>query len=107
MRKNQRMTASPDSRPGPERAMFRLVFGVHDIRIPTSDPWSSRNWYMSVLASASVLDLQEEAASAGDACRPGHSSRRQGCRQTSRGKRCSPFGTVTVEHLLSAEVEMP
>jgi catechol 2,3-dioxygenase-like lactoylglutathione lyase family enzyme len=39
--------------------MPRLVFGVHDIRIPTSDAWASRDWYMSVLAFEPILDLQE------------------------------------------------
>jgi catechol 2,3-dioxygenase-like lactoylglutathione lyase family enzyme len=39
--------------------MLRLVFGVHDIRIPISDAWASRDWYMSVLGFEPVLDLQE------------------------------------------------
>ena len=36
------------------------IVGLHHVRIPVTDAWVSRNWYMSVLGFNPVLDLQEE-----------------------------------------------
>jgi hypothetical protein len=42
-----------------ERLCARLITDIHDVRVPVSDPWVSRGWYMSTLGFESVLDLQE------------------------------------------------
>lgn len=36
-----------------------LISGVHSVRIPASDPWASRDWYVAVLAFESILDLED------------------------------------------------
>lgn len=36
-----------------------LIIGIHDVRIPVSDPWASRDWYMAVLAFEPLLDLED------------------------------------------------
>jgi catechol 2,3-dioxygenase-like lactoylglutathione lyase family enzyme len=33
---------------------------LHHVRIPVTDAWKSRDWYMSVLGFLPVLDLEEE-----------------------------------------------
>jgi catechol 2,3-dioxygenase-like lactoylglutathione lyase family enzyme len=33
---------------------------LHNIRIPVTDPWVSRDWYMATLGLAPVLDEEEE-----------------------------------------------
>jgi catechol 2,3-dioxygenase-like lactoylglutathione lyase family enzyme len=37
-----------------------LVIGLHHIRIPVTDPWVSRDWYMTTLGCVPVLDEEEE-----------------------------------------------
>jgi hypothetical protein len=46
-----------DERPPSEEG--DLVAGVH-VRIPVTDAWKSRDWYMAVLGFVAVLDLEEE-----------------------------------------------
>ena len=46
----------PDDRAAP---CSRLISGVHGVRIPVSDPWASRDWYVAVLAFEPILDLEE------------------------------------------------
>jgi catechol 2,3-dioxygenase-like lactoylglutathione lyase family enzyme len=36
------------------------VIGLHHIRIPVTDPWVSRDWYMTTLGCLPVLDEEEE-----------------------------------------------
>jgi catechol 2,3-dioxygenase-like lactoylglutathione lyase family enzyme len=36
------------------------IVGLHHVRIPVTDAWVSRNWYMTVLGFNPVLDLQQE-----------------------------------------------
>jgi hypothetical protein len=49
----------------PDEPFSHLIDGLHDVRLPVSDPWVSRAWYMSVLAFEPMLDLQEEAGLVG------------------------------------------
>jgi catechol 2,3-dioxygenase-like lactoylglutathione lyase family enzyme len=37
-----------------------VVLGLHHIRIPVSDAWVSRDWYMTVLGLHPLLHLEEE-----------------------------------------------
>jgi catechol 2,3-dioxygenase-like lactoylglutathione lyase family enzyme len=34
--------------------------GLHHIRLPVTDPWTSRDWYSRVFGCIPVLDLEEE-----------------------------------------------
>ena len=34
--------------------------GLHNVRIPVRDPWTSRDWYTVVLGFVPVLDLEDE-----------------------------------------------
>ncbi len=38
-----------------------LVAGLHHIRIPVTDPWVSRDWYMTTLGMVPMLHEEEEA----------------------------------------------
>ncbi|HXW33567.1 MAG TPA: VOC family protein [Acidimicrobiales bacterium] len=42
-----------------------MISGLHHIRIPVRDAWSSRDWYMSVLGFAPLMDVEEERALVG------------------------------------------
>ncbi|HVX20294.1 MAG TPA: VOC family protein [Acidimicrobiales bacterium] len=42
-----------------------FVAGLHDVRIPVSDPWASRDWYVALLGCTAVLDLEEESGVVG------------------------------------------
>lgn len=42
-----------------------LITGIHDLRIPVTDPWASVDWYTSVLAFQPLLDLEEESGLVG------------------------------------------
>lgn len=42
-----------------------LISGLHYVRIPVSDPWFSRDWYVNVLGFVAVLDVEEEASVTG------------------------------------------
>jgi hypothetical protein len=53
------MKVDGDSQQGDEAPFNRLIAGLHDVRLPVSNPWTSRNWYMSVFAFEPILDLQE------------------------------------------------
>jgi catechol 2,3-dioxygenase-like lactoylglutathione lyase family enzyme len=37
-----------------------LVSGLHHIRIPVTDPWVSRDWYIATLGMVPVLDEEDE-----------------------------------------------
>ena len=52
------MNGAADPRPE-EAPCGRLVTGVHSVRIPVSDPWASRDWYVAILGFESLLDLEE------------------------------------------------
>ncbi len=55
------MTAGREHIESPDQPFSELILGVHDVRIPVSDSWVSRDWYMSVLAFEPLLDLEEAA----------------------------------------------
>jgi catechol 2,3-dioxygenase-like lactoylglutathione lyase family enzyme len=44
----------------PNEDLVGIVQGLHHIRIPVSDPWVSRDWYMMVLGLQPLLDVEEE-----------------------------------------------
>ena len=48
-----------------EEAFDGLIVGLHDVRVPVSDPWASREPYMSVLAFEPILHLQEASGLVG------------------------------------------
>jgi catechol 2,3-dioxygenase-like lactoylglutathione lyase family enzyme len=52
------MSAVPDPLAPDDPAV--VVVGLHHIRIPVSDPWVSRDWYMTVLGFRPLLHLEEE-----------------------------------------------
>jgi len=35
------------------------ILGMHHVRIPVSDPWRSRDWYISTFGFTAVLDLED------------------------------------------------
>jgi catechol 2,3-dioxygenase-like lactoylglutathione lyase family enzyme len=35
------------------------ILGVHHVRVPVSDPWTSADWYVATLGFEAVLDLEE------------------------------------------------
>ena len=41
------------------------VIGLHHVRIPVSDSWTSRDWYSAVLGFVPVLDFEEELGPTG------------------------------------------
>jgi catechol 2,3-dioxygenase-like lactoylglutathione lyase family enzyme len=51
-----RRTMAEDVTSGP----LAPIIGLHHIRVPVSDAWISRDWYMAVLGFRPVLDLEEE-----------------------------------------------
>ena len=59
------MTADRDGTPSPEKPFSGLILGIHDLRMPVTDPWVSRDWYMAVLAFEPMLDLEEAAGLVG------------------------------------------
>jgi catechol 2,3-dioxygenase-like lactoylglutathione lyase family enzyme len=36
------------------------IVNLHDVRIPVTDVWLSKDWYMTVLGLVPVLDLEQE-----------------------------------------------
>ena len=41
------------------------ILGLHHVRIPVTDVWRSRDWYISLLGFVPVLDLEEEQSLVG------------------------------------------
>jgi catechol 2,3-dioxygenase-like lactoylglutathione lyase family enzyme len=41
-------------------SQYPPIIGLHHVRIPVSDAWVSRDWYMTVLGFRPLLDLEEE-----------------------------------------------
>jgi catechol 2,3-dioxygenase-like lactoylglutathione lyase family enzyme len=42
-----------------------VIVGFHHVRLPVSDAWRSRDWYMDVLGFIPLMDVTEEASLVG------------------------------------------
>jgi len=42
-----------------------MIVGLHHLRLPVSDSWQSRDWYMDVLGFLPLLDVTEESSVVG------------------------------------------
>jgi len=55
-----RVVTEGDAREPRTREPGDLVTGLHHIRIPVTDPWVSRDWYIATLGMVPVLDEEDE-----------------------------------------------